>query len=854
MSPISESPFSPEQIAAERLKPEEYEEIVQRLGRHPNKAELGMFGVMWSEHCCYKNSRPLLKQFPTEGDRILVGPGENAGVVDLGDGLQLAFKIESHNHPSAVEPFQGAATGVGGILRDIFTMGARPIALLNSLRFGNLDDPKTQRLFKGVVSGISHYGNCIGVPTVGGEVYFDPAYSGNPLVNVMALGLMETQEIVKSGASGIGNPVLYVGSTTGRDGMGGASFASAELTDKSMDDRPAVQVGDPFLEKSLIEACLEAFKTGAVVAAQDMGAAGITCSTSEMAAKGGVGIEFDLDKVPVRESGMIPYEYLLSESQERMLFVAQKGREQELIDIFHRWGLHAVVAGTVIEKPIVRILFKGEIAAEITATALADNTPIYHRELLTEPPEYAKKAWEWTADSLPQSTVTGIEINGNFQTWNQILLTLLDTPTIASKRWVYRQYDHQVQNNTVVLPGGADAAVIRLRPLEPCQSSFANGLEEPPLAKEGLQREDAVSEVSESKQEEEVIPLFTKAQGRETPKLSPPLSKKEVPPPAVIPGVAATVDCNSRYVYLDPYEGAKAVVAEAARNLSCVGAEPVAVTDNLNFGSPEKPIGYWQLASACRGIADACRELGTPVTGGNVSLYNETVDAEGNPQPIYPTPVIGMVGLIPDLSKLAGQAWLKKGDLIYVLGMGESSQNSELLSESSKIETSPTLGGSEYLAAIHGIVAGKPPRIDFELERKVQSVCRDGIRQGWVGSAHDCAEGGIAIALAECCISAKMGAEIHLSFNSENVGRWDEILFGEMGNCIVVSVAPKNQEIWESYLQEHLTNMWQKIGLVCCAESPLRVVSSDNQVLIEVAMGEMGDRFYNAIERRIASV
>ncbi|MEP6487575.1 phosphoribosylformylglycinamidine synthase subunit PurL [Microcoleus vaginatus GB2-A3] len=853
MSPISESPFSPEQIAGERLTPEEYEEIVQRLGRHPNKAELGMFGVMWSEHCCYKNSRPLLKQFPTEGDRILVGPGENAGVVDLGDGLQLAFKIESHNHPSAVEPFQGAATGVGGILRDIFTMGARPIALLNSLRFGNLDDAKTQRLFKGVVSGISHYGNCIGVPTVGGEVYFDPAYSGNPLVNVMALGLMETQEIVKSGASGIGNPVLYVGSTTGRDGMGGASFASAELTDKSMDDRPAVQVGDPFLEKSLIEACLEAFKTGAVVAAQDMGAAGITCSTSEMAAKGGVGIEFDLDKVPVRESGMVPYEYLLSESQERMLFVAQKGREQELIDIFHRWGLHAVVAGTVIEEPIVRILFKGEIAAEITATALADNTPIYHRELLTEPPEYAKKAWEWTADSLPQSTVTGIEINGNFQTWNQILLTLLDTPTIASKRWVYRQYDHQVQNNTVVLPGGADAAVVRLRPLEPCQSSHAKELEEPPLAKGDLQREDAVSEASESKQEEEVIPLFTKAQGRETPKLSPPLSKKQAPP-GIIPGVAATVDCNSRYVYLDPYEGAKAVVAEAARNLSCVGAEPLAVTDNLNFGSPEKPIGYWQLASACRGIADACRELGTPVTGGNVSLYNETVDAEGNPQPIYPTPVIGMVGLIPDLSKLAGQAWLKKGDLIYVLGIGESSQNSELPSESSKIETSPTLGGSEYLAAIHGIVAGKPPRIDFELERKVQSVCRDGIRQGWVCSAHDCAEGGIAIALAESCISAKMGAEIHLSFNSANVGRWDEILFGEMGNCIVVSVAPKNQEIWESYLQEHLTKMWHKIGLVCCAELPLRVVSADNQVLIEVAMGEMGDRFYNAIERRIASV
>ncbi|TAG86942.1 MAG: phosphoribosylformylglycinamidine synthase subunit PurL [Oscillatoriales cyanobacterium] len=855
MSVISESPFSPQEIASEGIKPEEYEDIVRRLNRHPNKAELGMFGVMWSEHCCYKNSRPLLKQFPTEGDRILVGPGENAGVIDLGNGLQLAFKIESHNHPSAVEPFQGAATGVGGILRDIFTMGARPIALLNSLRFGNLDDAKTQRLFKGVVSGISHYGNCIGVPTVGGEVYFDAAYSENPLVNVMALGLMETQEIVKSGASGIGNPVLYVGSTTGRDGMGGASFASAELTDKSMDDRPAVQVGDPFLEKSLIEACLEAFKTGAVVAAQDMGAAGITCSTSEMAAKGGVGIEFDLDKVPVRESGMIPYEYLLSESQERMLFVAEKGREQELIDIFHRWGLQAVVAGTVIEEPIVRILFKGEIAAEITATALADNTPIYHRELLTEAPEYARKAWEWTADSLPECTVAGIEIGGSVQSWNQILLKLLDTPTIASKRWVYRQYDHQVQNNTVVSPGGADAAVVRLRPLEPCQENPPQpraGTGAPPL-QGGLQEgEDAVPQASQSKQEEEVIPLFKKAQGRETPELSLPLvgAVDGACPPwpgGVIPGVAATVDCNSRYVYLDPYEGAKAVVAEAARNLSCVGAEPIAVTDNLNFGSPEKAIGYWQLASACRGIAEACRELKTPVTGGNVSLYNETIDSDGNPQPIYPTPVIGMVGLIPDLTKICGQGWQKKGDLIYVLGIGESSQNSEL-------KTSPTLGGSEYLAAIHGIVAGKPPTINFDLERKVQAVCRDGIRQSWVCSAHDSAEGGIAVALAESCISGKLGADIHLGFNSADVSRWDEVLFGEMGNCIIVSVAPKNQGIWEGYLQEHLPKMWQKIGVVGGAESPFRVVSADNLGLIEVGMVDMGDRFYNAIERRIGSV
>lgn len=611
------TPFTAAEIASEGIKPEEYEEIVKRLGRHPNKAELGMFGVMWSEHCCYKNSRPLLKQFPTTGEKILVGPGENAGVVDLGDGLRLAFKIESHNHPSAVEPVQGAATGVGGILRDIFTMGARPIAILNSLRFGNLEDARNRRIFAGVVEGISHYGNSVGVATVGGEIYFDNAYNGNPLVNAMALGLMETEEIVKSGAKGLGNPVLYVGSTTGRDGMGGASFASAELTDKSMDDRPAVQVGDPFLEKSLIEACLEAFKTGAVVAAQDMGAAGITCSTSEMAAKGGVGIELDLDKIPVRETGMVPYEYLLSESQERMLFVAASGREGELIEIFHRWGLQAVVAGQVIAEPIVRILFKGEIAAEIPATALADNTPIYHRELLAEPPEYAQKAQLWQDSTIPIP-----------ESYNEILLKLLDSPSIASKRWVYRQYDHQVQNNTVILPGGADAAVIRVRPLG----------------------------------------------------ANPANSRR---------GVAATTDCNPRYVYLDPYNGAKLAVAEAARNLSCVGADPIAVTDNLNFGSPENSIGYWQLATACQGIAEACREMNTPVTGGNVSLYNETVDAAGSPQSIYPTPVIGMVGLVPDIGQICGQGWQKAGDLIYLLGF-----------------SLPTIGASEYLAVIHGLVTG----------------------------------------------------------------------------------------------------------------------------------------------------
>jgi phosphoribosylformylglycinamidine synthase len=758
-----------------------------------------MFGVMWSEHCCYKNSRPLLKQFPTTGERILVGPGENAGVVDFGDGLHIAFKIESHNHPSAIEPFQGAATGVGGILRDIFTMGARPIAALNSLRFGSLEDDRTRQIFKGVVSGISHYGNCFGVPTVGGEVYFDPAYNGNPLVNAMAIGLMETPEIVKSGASGIGNPVLYVGSTTGRDGMGGASFASAELSEESIQDRPAVQVGDPFLEKSLVEACLEAFKTGAVVAAQDMGAAGITCSTSEMAAKGGVGIELDLDLIPVRETGMVAYEYLLSESQERMLFVAQKGREQELIDIFHRWGLQAVVAGSVIAEPIVRILFQGEIAAEIPADALAENTPLYPREILSEPPEYVQIAWQWKPENLPESTISGIKIKGEFQSWNQILLTLLDTPSIASKRWVYRQYDHQVQNNTVLVPGGGDAAVIRLRPLEPPH---------PPLTKGGLEDEDPAS----------------------------PLTKGGLR--GVYRGLAATVDCNSRYVYLDPYEGAKATVAEAARNLSCVGAEPIAVTDNLNFGSPEKPIGYWQLAESCRGISDGCKALNTPVTGGNVSLYNETLDAQGNPESIYPTPVVGMVGLIADLTKVCGQGWQSSGDLIYLLGDDK---------------TLPTLGASEYLAVLHSTIAGKPPRVDFELEQKVQTACREGIRQGWIKSAHDCAEGGLAVALAESCLSGQKGATVKLGLGSNPSVRWDNILFGEGGGRILVSVHPESQLVWEGFLEQQLgkeNDIWQNLGFVGSGSEPLRILA-DDQGLIEVDLGEMGDRYFNAIERRV---
>jgi phosphoribosylformylglycinamidine synthase subunit PurL len=768
-------PFSPQEIAAEGLKPEEYDDIVQRLGRHPNKAELGMFGVMWSEHCCYKNSRPLLKQFPTEGPRVLVGPGENAGVVEVGDGQKLAFKIESHNHPSAVEPFQGAATGVGGILRDIFTMGARPIAILNSLRFGSLDHPRTRRLFEGVVAGISHYGNCVGVPTVGGEVAFDPAYSGNPLVNAMALGLMETPEIVKSGASGIGNPVLYVGSTTGRDGMGGASFASAELSDASMDDRPAVQVGDPFLEKSLIEACLEAFKTGAVVAAQDMGAAGLTCSTAEMAAKGGVGIDLNLDLIPVRETGMVPYEYLLSESQERMLFVAQDGREQELIDIFERWELHAVVAGRVIAEPIVRIHWQGQIAAEIPATALSDNTPIYHHQLPPQPPEYAQQAWQWTESDLPPCDLSGIAD----RSWAEILLQLLDSPTIASKRWVYRQYDQQVQNNTVLVPGGADAAIVRLRPQGGVSALHPNNT-----------------------------------------------------------GVAATTDCNARYVYLNPYEGAKMAVAEAARNLSCVGADPLAVTDNLNFGSPENPVGYWQLAEACRGLAEACAEFQTPVTGGNVSLYNETRDSEGQPQPIYPTPVVGMVGLIPDLGCIARQGFRTRDDVIYLLGLPTTTVDRRL-----------TLGGSEYLAVVHQTVAGQPPQVDYGLERQVQAACREGVRRGWIRSAHDCSEGGLAVALAECCIAGNLGAAIALP--AADI-RADQRLFAEGGARIVVSIEPKAVTAWETFLDLQEMESY-RLGQVVSPAMGLSLSLGDEGVHLRLSVADLQQTWNQAIERRLRS-
>jgi phosphoribosylformylglycinamidine synthase subunit PurL len=793
---VATPPFSViEALNKEGLSQADYDEIVRRLGRTPNRAELGMFGVMWSEHCCYRNSRPLLRGFPTSGPRILVGPGENAGVVDLGEGQRLAFKIESHNHPSAVEPFQGAATGVGGILRDIFTMGARPIALLNALRFGPLEDARNVGLIEGVVAGIAHYGNCVGVPTVGGEVAFDPSYSGNPLVNAMALGLMETEEIVCSGAAGAGNPVVYVGSTTGRDGMGGASFASAELTEASLDDRPAVQVGDPFLEKGLIEACLEAFQSGDVVAAQDMGAAGLTCSCSEMAAKGGLGIELDLDRVPARETGMTAYEFLLSESQERMLFVVKAGREEPLMARFRRWGLQAAVVGRVLQENVVRVLQHGEVAAEVPASALADDTPINHHTLLSEPPAVILCHWQWRESQLPEATLAGITpAGGRFQPWGQVLAALLDDPTIASKRWVWRQYDQQVQANTVMLPGGADAAVIRLRP------------QQGPGAMEPATR-----------------------------------------------GVAATVDCPNRWVALDPRRGAVAAVAEAARNLSCTGAEPLAVTDNLNFPSPQTPIGYWQLAMACEGLSEACTALATPVTGGNVSLYNETRLPDGRLQPIHPTPVVGMVGLVHDLAHVTGLAWKQPGDTIWLLGVPlETGETKPGVAAEDRLG----LAGSSYLERIHGLATGRPPRTDLSLERQVQGLLRQAIGRRLVASAHDLSDGGLAVAAAECCIASGLGARLILQASG---CRLDRLLFGEGGARILVSVPEAQLSGWDQMLS--LFPAGPEPELAAIPAMRLGEVSGDGRLeisraedtVLNATVAELAGVYEQAIPRRLAA-
>ena len=759
-------------LKVENLKKEDYQEICKRLGRSPNRTELGMFGVMWSEHCCYRNSKPLLAKFPTKGKYVLIGPGENAGVIDVGNNQKLVFKIESHNHPSAIEPFQGAATGVGGILRDIFTMGARPIAVLNSLRFGSLDDTSNISLLRGVVSGIAHYGNCVGVPTVGGEINFDNSYSGNPLVNVMALGLLETDEIVCSGAKKVGSPVLYVGNTTGKDGVGGASFASSELSTTSLDDRPAVQVGDPFIEKSLIEACLDAFKTGDVLAAQDMGAAGITCSSAEMASNGGLGVFVDLDLVPAREKNMTPYDYLLSESQERMLFVVKQDKVDDLISKFKRWGLYACVVGKVIKEKEVIISHKKKIVAQIPTSALSDKTPITHHQIMHNPPLDIVNKWKWKEEYLPE-----IKDNGLFSlkfeklfSWNDIILYLLSTPSISSKKWIYNQYDYQVQLNTVFKPGQSDAAVIRLR-----------------------SQHDKVKE------------------------------KKYT-------GIAASVDCNNRWVSLDPFRGSIAAVAESARNVSCVGAKPVAITNNLNFSSPETDVGYWQLALSCKGISKACEMFETPVTGGNVSLFNESKDKNGVITPIQPTPVIGMIGILDDSDKAVSSGWRNIDDEIWMIG-----------SNSSEI----TLGASSYLEYFHGQVTGRPPEINLEDEKLCQEIIRNSINKDFLVSCHDISDGGLSVALAECSILSGLGAQINIRDDI----REDKLLFGEGGSRIIFSIDINKKDNWLKYLNkvnEKLKNNLyiNKIGVVSDNKLKIKYL---NKVICDLKVSALADKFNNGI-------
>ena len=760
-------------LKAENLTKGDYQEICERLGRKPNRTELGMFGVMWSEHCCYRNSKPLLSKFPIKGKNVLVGPGENAGVIDVGNNQKLVFKIESHNHPSAIEPFQGAATGVGGILRDIFTMGARPIAVLNSLRFGNLDKPSNISLLRGVVAGISHYGNCVGVPTVGGEIDFDDSYSGNPLVNVMALGLLETDQIVCSGASQVSSPVLYVGNTTGSDGVGGASFASSELTTKSLDNRPAVQVGDPFIEKSLIEACLDAFKTGDVIAAQDMGAAGLTCSSAEMAANGGLGISINLDLVPAREKDMSPYQYLLSESQERMLLVVKQEKLDNLINQFEKWGLFANVIGEVIPTKEVIISHNQKIVAQIPTSALSDETPINFHNVMKDPPNYLIEKWKWNEDKLPVITKNGILSLSKkiFFSWNQIILKLLSNPSIASKRWVYHQYDFQVQSNTVFKPGESDAALIRLR----------------------------------DQNEKNKNKIFS--------------------------GVAVSVDCNSRWVFLDPFRGSIAAVAESARNVSCVGAEPIAITNNLNFSSPETDIGYWQLSSACDGISKACLALETPVTGGNVSLYNESKNENGKITPIFPTPVIGMVGTIKNVDKAISSGWKNINDSIWIIG-SKSSESS--------------IAASSYLEYFHGEVTGRPPKIDLTDEKECQYFLRDGILNNFIISSHDVGDGGLAIALSECCILSLKGANIRL--NCKNI-REDNLLFSEGGSRIIFSINNNEENGWLNFLHKAKKSFSrgiyvEKIGNVSKENLNIRV---EDKELCNIRVEELTEKFNNSI-------
>lgn len=719
------------------LSDEEYAKIIKIMGREPNFVETGIWSVMWSEHCGYKNSRPLLKGFPTEGPQVIQGPGENAGVVDIGDGQALVFKIESHNHPSAIEPYQGAATGVGGIVRDIFTMGARPIACLNSLRFGELEDARVRELFSGVVAGIAGYGNCLGIPTVGGEVYFNKAYQGNPLVNAMCVGLVNRDEIALAVANEVGAPIMIVGARTGRDGIHGATFASEELSQKSTEKRSSVQVGDPFMEKLLIEACLELIREDLVAGMQDLGAAGLTSSIAETASKKGLGVEVDVLKVPRREQGMTPYEVMLSESQERMLIVPRAGTEQRITEIFAKWGLNAEVIGRVTDDGIFRVTEGEKTVAEVPVLELTQGCPTYVRE--AEEPGYFQACRNFDLTALPAKNA------------EESLRQLLVSPNIASKKWVYSQYDFQVMTNTSVIPGDGDAAILRI-----------------------------------------------KGSGK---------------------GVAFATDCNGRMVYLDPYRGGMLAVCEAARNLACVGAQPLALTNCLNFGNPEKPNIYWQMKEAIAGMSEAAKVLATPVVSGNVSLYNET--AQGA---IFPTPVVGMVGLLADIEKRCTMAFQSAGDVILLLG-----------------DIRRELGGSEYLAVCQGLETGEVPWVDLEQEKSLIELIQILIQKNKLQSCHDISEGGLAIALAESAIKGGIGCQIQLP---DQPDREDEILYSEAPSRAVISA--KAGDI------EEISQMAQQKGIQCTllgkvTGDTLQITYRNNR-LINLAVAEISQIWGGAIE------
>ncbi|OCS86972.1 phosphoribosylformylglycinamidine synthase subunit PurL [Caryophanon tenue] len=735
---MSTTKFEPtaEQIKEQRLYADmgmtdaEYDLAVEKLGRMPNWTEIGLFSVMWSEHCSYKKSKPVLRKFPTSGPQVLQGPGEGAGIVDIGDEQAVVFKMESHNHPSAIEPYQGAATGVGGIIRDVFSMGARPIAMLNSLRFGELKSARGKYLFEEVVAGIAGYGNCIGIPTVGGEVQFDPCYEGNPLVNAMCVGLIDHKDIQKGVAAGVGNTVMYVGAKTGRDGIHGATFSSEELSEEADEKRSAVQVGDPFMEKLLLEACLEVVKSDALVGIQDMGAAGLTSSSAEMASKAGTGVEMNLDLIPQRETGMTAYEMMLSESQERMLMVVKAGREDEIKVIFDKYDLDAVAVGRVTDDKMLRLIHNGEVVAEVLADALAEDAPVYIMPE-AEPAYFA----EYQAMENAEPAVTD---------YKETLSALLQAPTIASKEWVYDQYDYQVRTNTVVAPG-SDAAVLRVR---------------------GTNK-----------------------------------------------GLAMTTDCNSRYIYLDPTTGGKIAVAEAARNIVASGGKPLAITDCLNFGNPEKPEIFWQIQKSADGIAAACLALDAPVIGGNVSMYNER-----SGEAVYPTPTIGMVGLVQDLAHVTTQDVKNAGDIVYVIG-----------------ETKTEFGGSELQKLVEGRIFGQAPTIDLDVEAKHQAQVLEAIQAGVVASAHDVSEGGLAVALVESTFAANgLGIQATLS------GSATTALFSESQSRFVITVKPEHKEAFEKIATDAT-----EIGVV--TDDAKLTLNGDAGVLVEGSVEEFRSAWKGAI-------